>query len=121
MAVMSTAPQMLLTVDEFLVRAHEREGKWELHEGELVCMAPERLGNGLTKFAVVSALTAAIRRSEAPCQAVPDSVGVRVSARPTYIPDALVYCGPRLGNAALEIPDPAIVVEALSPSTAVYD
>ena len=118
---MATAPQMLLTVDEFLARADEREGKWELHDGELVCMAPERLGHGLTKFAAVSALAAAIRRAGAPCLAIPDGVGVRITARSMYIPDALVYCGPRLPSDTLEVPDPVIVVEVLSPSTAARD
>jgi hypothetical protein len=34
-----------------------------------------------------------------------------------YGPDALVYCGPRLPNHALETPNPVIVVEVASPST----
>ncbi len=118
---MSTAPQMLLTVDEFLAGADEREGKWELRDGIAVCMAPERLAHALTKLAAVSALAAAIRRANLPCQAVPDSIGVRLSPRSMYIPDALVYCGPRLSGDTREIPNPVLVVEVLSPSTAPYD
>ena len=112
---------MLLTVDEFLARSDEFEGKWELRDGVAVCMAPERLGHGLTKLAAVNALAGAIARAGAPCQAVPDSVGVRISARSMYVPDALVYCGPRLSSDTREIPDPILVVEVLSPSTAAYD
>jgi Uma2 family endonuclease len=118
---MSTAPQTLLTVDEFLARADEREGKWELHDGEPVCMAPERLEHVLTKSAAVNTLAAAIRRAGAPCLAIPEGVGLRISARSLYVPDALVYCGPRLPPDTLEVPDPVIVVEVLSPSTAARD
>ena len=92
-----------------------------MHDGVVVNMSPERLGQGLTKFAAVNALSAAIRRAGAPCMAVPESVGVRMSARSMYIPDALVYCGPRLSGDTLEISDPVVVVEVLSPSPAAYD
>jgi len=118
---MATAPQTLLTVDEFLARAHEREGKWELRDGVVVCMSPERLGHGRTIRATVNALDGALRRAGTPCEAVADSVGVRISARSLLQPDALVYCGPRLPDDTLEIPDPVLVVEVLSPSTAAYD
>ena len=118
---MATAPQTLLSVDEFLARSDEFEGKWELHEGVAVCMAPEQLGHGLTKLAAVNALAAAIPRAGAPCLAVPDGVGVRVSARTLYQPDALVYCGPRLSLDTREIPEPVVVVEVLSRSTAARD
>jgi Uma2 family endonuclease len=53
--------------------------------------------------------------------AIPDSDGVRISARTMYIPDALVDCGPRLPPDTLEILNPVIVVEVLSPTTAAYD
>jgi Uma2 family endonuclease len=118
---MATAPQTLLTVDEFLARADELEGKWELRDGVAVCMAPERISHILTKSAAVNALAAAIRRAGSPCQALPDGLGVRISARSMFIPDALVYCGPRLPPDTREISDPVIVVEVLSPSTAPYD
>src|SRR5450631_1883882 len=102
MAVAPTRP--LLTVDEFLARADEREGKWELHEGVPLCMSPERLGHVRTIHAAVNALGGA----GLPCEAVPDSVGVRISARTSYQPDALIYCGPRLPPDTLEISDPVV-------------
>ena len=34
-----------------------------------------------------------------------------------YEPDALVYCGEKLPPEALEVPNPIIIVEVLSPST----
>lgn len=118
---MSNVARPLLTVDEFLASAGERDGKWELQDGVLVSMSPERLGHGRTTHSAVNALNAAIRRAGLSCEAVPDSVGVRISARTAYQPDALVYCGPRRPLDTLEIPDPVIVVEVLSPSSSSRD
>jgi Uma2 family endonuclease len=118
---MSTAPRSQLTVEEFLASASAREGKWELEEGVLVSMSPERLGHGLAIHSALNALSAAIRRAALPCQAVPDSVGIRISARTSYQPDVLVYCGPRRSADTLEVNDPVIVVEVLSPSSASRD
>ena len=50
----------------------------------------------------------------------PDGMTVRITARSAFEPDALVVCpSPRLD--AIEIPNPVIVVEVLSPSTAADD
>jgi Uma2 family endonuclease len=38
-----------------------------------------------------------------------------------YEPDAIVYCGTKLASSALEVPNPVIVVEVLSPSTRQID
>ena len=46
---------------------------------------------------------------------------VRVSEQTAYEPDALVYCGARLAADAVEVPNPIIVVEVLSPSTGPHD
>ena len=40
---MSDAAAMLMTVDEFLVWGEGREGRWELHDGVIVAMSPERV------------------------------------------------------------------------------
>lgn len=37
---MPTVAKPLMTVDEFLVWAEGRDGRWELQDGELVAMAP---------------------------------------------------------------------------------
>lgn len=41
---------------------------------------------------------------------------VRIDAATAYEPDALVYCGTKLAPSAVEVPNPVIVVEVLSPS-----
>jgi Uma2 family endonuclease len=110
-----------MNVDDFLAWAEGRDGRWELHDGEPIAMSPERLAHTDTKFQVVAALKNAIQRAGAPCHAVPDGATVRVNARTAFEPDALVYCGPRLPSDAVEIPNPIIVVEVLSPGTAARD
>jgi Uma2 family endonuclease len=114
---MSDAAQTLMTVDEFLATAEEREGRWEIENGVAYAMAPERLEHSDTKFAVVTALKAAIGRAGATCRAVLDGPAVRITARTAYQPDALVYCGPRLPPETREIKDPVIVVEVISPTS----
>jgi Uma2 family endonuclease len=106
-----------MTVDEFLAWAEENPGRYELSEGEVYAMSPERLEHTQTKFAVQSALLAGIRKAGLPCHMVPDGATVRVSKRTAYEPDALVYCGPQKPGHSLEVPDPVIVVEVLSPGT----
>ncbi len=118
---MSVAAKKRMTVDEFLAWAEGREGRWELLDGEPVAMSPERIAHLETKFAVATALKNAIDRAQAPCRVVPDGATVRIAARTAFEPDALVYCGPRLPPDAVEIPNPMIVVEALSPGTAARD
>lgn len=106
-----------MTVDDFLAWAEENPGRYELSEGEICAMSPERLEHAHVKFAVQSALHAAIRKAGLSCTMVPDGATVRVSDRTAYEPDALVYCGPRKPGHSIEVPDPVIVVEVLSPGT----
>src|SRR5271166_1227970 len=107
-------------VEQFLVWAEGREGRWELRDGEPVLMAPERAAHALTKFAAQKAIDAAIARARLRCRIYPDGMTVRVSARTAFEPDALVVCPPPPLD-AIEIPNPVIVVEVLSPSTAADD
>ena len=44
-------------------------------------------------------------------------MSVRVNDRTVYEPDALVRCGPPLPGDAIEVSDPVIVVEVVSPSS----
>lgn len=117
---MSTALKQM-TVDEFLLWAEGREGRWELHDGAPVAMAPERSLHAETKAEAYVALREAIRFKRLPCRVYPDGMAIRVDTRTTYEPDASVLCGPRPPANALEITDPIVVVEVLSPSTAGID
>lgn len=114
---MSAEPKPRMSVDEFLAWAEGRPGRFELHRGRIVGMSPERTRHADGKFGVQTALKAAIRRDGLPCRMLPDGMTVRIDADTAYEPDALVYCGQRLDPEAVEVPNPVIVVEVLSPST----
>jgi Uma2 family endonuclease len=110
-----------MTVDEYLPWSEGQGGRWELIDGEPVRMEAERVAHLEVKLAATTALVEAIRRAKLPCQVLPDGAAIRISKRTAYEPDALVRCGPRLPDKALEIPDPVIVVEVVSPGTAGRD
>jgi Uma2 family endonuclease len=118
---MSTLAQPKMTVDEFLAWAEGREGRWELYNGVPYAMPAERTGHIKVKFAVQTALLRAIRKAGAPCHMLADGAGIRISRHVMHVPDALVYCGAELPDDALEVPNPVIVVEVMSPSTRRFD
>ncbi len=118
---MADAAQTSMDIEGFLAWAEGRDGRWELRDGRPVLMAPERAIHALTKFAAQKALDAGIQRERLPCRMFPDGMTVRISARTAFEPDALVVCPAPADLGALEVPDPVIVVEVLSPSTAADD
>jgi Uma2 family endonuclease len=118
---MADAAKIDLDVDAFLRWAEGREGRWELRDGRPVMMAPERAVHALTKYAAQETLKAAIERAGLPCRMFPDGMTVRIGARTAFEPDALVVCPSPLDLNTMEIPNPVVVVEVLSPSTAADD
>ena len=114
---MRALAQTLMTVDEFLATAEEREGRWEIENGVAYAMAPERAAHARVKSQTFMALWNAVKRAGLWCEAMPDSIAVRIAAHTAYQPDALVYCGPRIKGGVREIANPVIVVEVTSPAT----
>jgi Uma2 family endonuclease len=112
-----TPPQARLSVEEYLAWAQEHPGRYELHDGVVYPMSPEGAGHAEIKFAVQTALVRGIRAARLPCHMLPDGMTVRVDSHTAYEPDALVYCGQKVAPTLLEIPNPVVVVEVLSPST----
>jgi Uma2 family endonuclease len=111
-----------MTTTEFLTWADTQDqGRFELFEGEIIAMAPERVGHAQAKLGAVNALAAAIKAAGLPCQAFVGALGVKISDDTTYVPDALVNCGPPLPVDAMLAASPVIVVEVLSPSTRQID
>jgi Uma2 family endonuclease len=110
-------PKHKMTVDEYLAWAQGQPGRFELYAGVVYAMTPERAGHATVKFAVQTALRSAIRRSGLACHMLPDRMTVRIDRDTAHEPDALVYCGQKLPDSAIEVPNPMIVVEVLSPST----
>lgn len=111
----------LMTVEQFFEWTDGREGRFELEEGRVVSMAPERVLHGRLKAAIFRSLADAVGTSGSPCEAFVDSIAVRVDPRTSYVPDVLVHCGDRLGGDERETRAAVIVVEVLSPSTAYRD
>ncbi|MBV8797234.1 MAG: Uma2 family endonuclease [Hyphomicrobiales bacterium] len=117
---MSTALK-LMTVDEFLPWAEGKEGRWELHDGVPVMMSPERVVHNRSKLRAATALRDALATAGLSCEVFADGLAVRIHAQATYEPDASVVCGPRTPADAIEIDNPIVVIEVLSPSTAAVD
>jgi Uma2 family endonuclease len=118
---MIALPKTRLTVDEYLAWAEDQPGRYELLNGTVHAMAPERAIHAKIKLAIHMALAAAIRARNLPCHVMPDGMAVRIDESTTYEPDGLVYCGPELPPSALEVPNPVVVVEVISPSSEKID
>lgn len=106
------------TADEFIAWAlGQATGRFELDNGAVVAMAPERVDHTRAKRNATIALHNAIGVRSLPCEVLPDGASVRVNERTVYEPDALVRCGPPAPGGALEVSSPVIVVEVVSPSS----
>ncbi|HMK90951.1 MAG TPA: Uma2 family endonuclease [Methylocystis sp.] len=116
---MSAQPQKppRMNVDEFVLWAEDRPGRWELFDGEAVAQASERAAHWKVKFATQAALLAAVKTKDLRCHVVPDGATVRIDATSAYEPDALVYRGEEVAPSALIVENPLIIVEVLSPWT----
>jgi Uma2 family endonuclease len=106
------------TADAFIAWAMDQpRGRFELIHGQVVAMSPERAGHARTKARAHRALEDASAASRLGCEAFPDGMTVRIDDSTVYEPDALVRCGPRTADDSVEVPDPIIVVEVVSPSS----
>lgn len=114
---MNAIPKHRMTVDQYFAWAEGRPGRYELVNGAVCAMSPETAGHAKMKATVYVALMTAIRRHGVRCHALPDGMTVRVDENTAYEPDAVVYCGEELDAAAVEVSNPVIVAEVLSPST----
>jgi len=112
-----------LTVEEFLAWADSQaeRRRAELINGQIVALAPERIGHTRAKLAAVTALKEAIARSGLPCHSLTSGLTVPIDEHTAYEPDALVYCGEELPPSSMIVPNPTIVVEVLSPTTSHTD
>jgi Uma2 family endonuclease len=110
-----------MSVEEFLTWAERRPERWELLDGVPIAMSPERVVHGDVKYRIARALDAAIAKVRVPCRFVLDSAAVRIDAQTLFQPDALVYCGEPVPGSAIEIPNPVLVFEVLSPGNAMTD
>ena len=119
---MSVPKPLRMTADEFIAWALEQpSGRYELAAGEVIAMAPERAAHALVKLAAAQALQEAAAAAGLPCQVFPDGMAVRIDEGTVYEPDASLRCGPKLAGDEVELPDPMVLVEVLSPSSRAQD
>ena len=120
---MNVALRRSMTVQDYLAWADsqiERQ-RTELINGQIVAMPAERVAHSRTKGAIYLALAQAVKTAGVPCEAMMDGPGVPIDDHTVYEPDALVYCGESPAPSSLIVPNPVVVVEVLSPSTAHHD
>jgi Uma2 family endonuclease len=115
------APQRM-TVDEFLAwSVRQEKGRFELQDGRVIVQQSQNVGHLRVKGRMFTVLLASIERASVPFYVMPDGATVRIDARTAYEPDALVAPLPEPDDKSLEIPNPVIVVEVLSPSSVTRD
>lgn len=96
-------------------------GRFELVDGEVVAMAPERVAHNRAKLRAWLALHEALKAVGAPCEALIDGVAVEAGERSAYEPDVVVNCGEAVDGESLAAPCPVIIVEVTSPSNSRVD
>ena len=84
-------------------------------------MAPERWVHARLKARVWRAFDRELTAAGLPCKATPDGMTVEIDDDTDYEPDALINCGPPIPDDATAAPNPVVIVEVLSPSTASVD
>jgi Uma2 family endonuclease len=115
---MNVSLKRRLKVPEFLEWAETRSaGRYELVDGLIVGMAPERAAHNLAKMVAWRVLADAVQRSGLTCTAYGDGMTVIIDESTAREPDALVQCGKPIDADSMVADQPIIVVEVLSPSS----
>ena len=112
------APKRRMTVDDFIDWAMAQpSGRYELYDGEVFAMSPERVGHNETKQLTWLALRDALRARGLPCRAYGDGLSVPIDDTTTYEPDVMVRCGAMLDADTVAVNDPVVIVEVVSRSS----
>src|SRR5882757_548589 len=110
-------PDILMSREEYRRWVETQpNGRFERIDGLVVARAPERLNHADRKAVVWLALHRAVTAAGLPCHVYPDGVTVEEGDN-DFEPDAVLRCGDALSGDRVDIPDPMVVVEVLSPST----
>ena len=118
---MTAFAKLRMTADEFIAWAMQQPKRYELVAGEVVAMSPERVSHNVSKGNVYVALRQAIQAQGVACRAYTDGLSVRIDETTVYEPDAFVRWGDPLDGDTVEISDPVIIVEVVSPSSQALD
>ena len=96
-------------------------GRFELVDGAVIAMAPERVAHARAKGRAWRLLGDALAAAKLPCEALPDGVTVEVGDATAYGSDVVVVCGERVDGNAFAAPSPLSIVEVTSPSNSRAD
>ncbi|MGQ0485817.1 MAG: Uma2 family endonuclease [Hyphomicrobiales bacterium] len=115
---MNAPPKIRMKVEQFLAWGEtQTAGRYELVEGEIVMMSPERARHNRAKYAITRALDDAVAAAGLNYTVYTDGMGVRINDDTVREPDATVQEGAEVDGDALLLDRPVIVVEVISPSS----
>jgi Uma2 family endonuclease len=121
-SIMTALPKHKMSSRDFLDWASSQpKGRYELVDGEVVAMAPERARHTIVKHNITRTLQDAIRSAKLPCSVFADGISVVINDTTTYEPDATVQCGVTVDLDSMVAEKPMIVVEVTSPSSDARD
>ena len=108
-----------MTVEEYLSFEEKSQTKHEYVDGFVFAMTGASARHNIISGNVFSLLRAHVKGSQ--CRAFIMDMKARVEiSNCFYYPDVIVSCG-KLNDEAVVAPDPVLIVEVLSPSTASVD
>jgi Uma2 family endonuclease len=111
-------PKIRMRVTEFLAWAEKQpRGRYELVDGEVVAMSPERARHNLLKLEVALVLRDAVRAARLPCTVFTDGMTIVIDNHTSREPDAAIQCGAEVDPNSTILESPLIVVEIASPSS----
>ncbi|MEL6746888.1 MAG: Uma2 family endonuclease [Pseudomonadota bacterium] len=124
-------PTYQMTIDEFLTWSEQQPketGRFELWDGRIItkrgppgAMNAERAAHWTAKFELANAFKRAIRAARVEAHLAVDGAAVPIGTGKCPEPDVVVYLGARRPKMSLTIPEPVVIAEVLSPSTANFD
>lgn len=108
-----------LSLQEFLDWENDQPERHEFHRGEVFAMVGARRVHGTIALNIAASLKSQLKGSR--CRVFADSMKVRVAADTIFYPDVFVTCDAADLRTEQVFTAPSVVVEVLSPSTALWD
>jgi Uma2 family endonuclease len=119
---MNHASRVKMDAEHFFAWASKQdEGRFELVDGEIRMMSPERIIHNRVKFYIARALDDALFKAGIDGAVYTDGIGIKTSKERVCVPDASIQLGPIADVDKLNLDKPYLVVEVRSPSTGVND
>ncbi len=109
------------SVEAFDRWALDQDGRWELHDGLPIAMAPERVDHARIKTRTWQALDRSLHECGSNCEAILDGPLVPGPGLRRFQPDVLLTCGKRPDGDDLVVAAPLLIIEVVSPSSEGHD